>query len=106
MSFVYTVVIQMMDYKEREEAALAKLNDYVVREKHAGNLFSFLDGSKSAGTKSPERSLIWGGFNYLNKEEFISLFKSLQLENALLTISTPGDSYVIIPSNTEIEARK
>jgi hypothetical protein len=93
MSMVYTVVIQMNDFYEECDSAIGKLNDWLTEHdyNYHGNKFKYLDGSSSAGTKFPECKVIWGGFNYLNEESFIKFFKELDLENSLLTISSPNE---------------
>lgn len=105
MSYVYTVVIQMGGSHREQKDAVERLNEYLKEKNHLGGAFELIDSGKSAGTKFPERNLIWGGFNYLNQPEFIELFKSLKLDNSLLTIAHPEyELYTVVPShNAEVE---
>lgn len=86
MSMVTTVVIISDGYCGREEKRLKKLNKWVKDNNHAGGIFEPVkdDGRDSAGTKYPERRLYWGGFNYLDQDQFIEFFNSLGWENTLL----------------------
>ena len=107
MSYVYTAVIQIGAYNDDSDAALEKFNTWLAENGHMGGLFEYIDGQKSAGTKAPEINLIWGGFNYLNVEEFVSLFKSLKLERSLLTIFYPeSERCLVVPSLVELEGVK
>lgn len=96
MSSVNTVTIQA-DVINKE--TLAKLNKWLKDNDHLGNEFELVDSSKSAGTKYPDKHLVWGGLNYLHCDEFIELFRSLDLTGALLTIfNSDGDHATIIKS--------
>jgi hypothetical protein len=98
MSHVTSVVIQINDYA-KEDSALLKLNNWLSENNHLGGEFEPLDNGKSAGTKCPEITLIWGGFNYLNIDEFIEFYNTLNLENSLLTIKyTDEGPYKVIES--------
>jgi hypothetical protein len=103
MSYVSTVIIQMHDYYKEDEA-LEKLNEWLAQNDHLGGKFQYLDGCQSAGTKHPERRVVWGGINYLDTQEFIRFFKSLGLDDSLLTIATADqERYKIIASNTTLD---
>jgi hypothetical protein len=105
MSSVSTVVIVIDDY-EKEEKALLSLNEWLKEHGHLGNVFNPIDGGNSAGTKYPEKTVVWGGLNYLNEEEFISFFKKLNLDNSLLVMGSPDDdSYKVVKSNTVLEKK-
>jgi hypothetical protein len=103
MSYVYNVVIQLGDYDEENLKALTKLNEWVKENGHMGGNFESLDSKKSAGTKYPEIDVIWGGFNYLNTDEFVEFFKSLKLQGSLLTIKVPdfGPYRIVHSENNE-----
>jgi hypothetical protein len=100
MSYVLSVIIQMDAYKDEEEKALESLNGWLKENDHLGGEFKFLNGNESAGTKHPEISVLWGGFNYLQTDEFIEFFKSLKLRDSLLTIKSPDEGpYVVVRSD-------
>lgn len=69
------------------------LNEYIIKEENS-HCHHFLDVTeivKIAGTKSLQRCVLLGAFNYLDKKSFIEFFKSLRWENSLL-ILCPDDS--------------
>ena len=104
MSYVYTAVIQIGAYNDDSDMALDKLNKWIKENRHAGGLFQYVDGQVSAGTKVPEINLIWGGFNFLNVEEFVNFFQSLKLERSLLTIFYPeAERCLVVPSLVTVE---
>ena len=105
MSFVTTVVIISDSYGKEEEAQIAKLNKYITERYSDEVLFNKVEGSEhSAGTKYPQRSLYWGGFNYLDHDEFIELFRSINWGNSLLIMGheDSDDGYIVVPSKTKL----
>ena len=100
MSSVNTVVIQLaLDEPKALDRLLDRLNQYLEERNHLGNKFEYVDSCKSAGTKYPNKKLIWGGLNYLNTEEFIELFRSLDIMFSIMTIfNSDGDLCTVIPS--------
>lgn len=104
MSYVSTVTIQIWDHGVALEKAIEKLNLYLQENRHLGVKFEKIPYEKSAGTKSAERTLLWGGLNYLDCEEFIQVFLNLDIEEGLLTIANPdGGTYTIIPHTAKID---
>lgn len=99
MSHVSTVVIISGDYSD-DNINIAKINDYLKMQNKLGNPFKEIEDD-GAGTKSPQRSLFWGGINYLDHDEFIKLFRSMIWANSLLIIGyEDNDSgYLVVPSN-------
>jgi len=85
MSCVSTVIIITCRYDKRKIGAI---NDW-MRDNHDKD-YPFIEVSKetSAGDKYPQRSLFWGGFNFLNEEEFVSFFKTLKWDGTLLIIGS------------------
>lgn len=103
MSVVTTVTIISHDY-DAFEKAIEKLNAYICERYDNSNVnFKLLDRGVSAGTKYPQREMVWGGFNYLDHKEFVSLFKSLDLDDTIM-IFAPEESgeYQIFSSKTDV----
>jgi len=86
MSHVTTVVIISNGHGSEEDNRLAKLNGWLKTNNHLGNPFVGESSQDSAGTKYPQRRLYFGGFNYLNHEDFIEFFKSLDFPESLLVL--------------------
>lgn len=104
MSHVTTVTIISHDYRNFDKA-VEKLNAYLLdRYNGRGGMFKPLNSEDSAGTKYPQRKIIWGGFNYLYTSEFVDLFKSLNLEDTILILAPEdGEFYSIFSSRTEVK---
>lgn len=105
MSVVTTVVIISSEYGDELDKNLAKLNSYIEEHGRLGTPFApTKDGG--AGSKNPERNIMIGGFNYLNRSQFAEFFKSLKMHDTVLVMAPDqGDSYDIVPSETELEIK-
>jgi hypothetical protein len=102
MSSVNTVVIQI-GYGD-EEKAIEAINNYLKEDGRLGNPFVPIKSSESAGTKSPEKTLLWGGINYLNVQEFIDLFLSLDIVDSLMTIfNSDGDHCYVVSKDVVVD---
>jgi hypothetical protein len=99
MSSVNTVTIQADNITKE---TLGKLNGWLKENNHLGNEFQLISGDTSAGTKYPDKHLVWGGLNYLNYTEFIPFFKSLDLTGALMTIFNQDGDWVSIVKSDDV----
>lgn len=89
MASVSTIVIQIGDNAEK---VLSQINEYFKKEEKLGQPFTLIDSNNSGGAKYPEKRLAWGGINYLNVEEFVELFLSLDTMHSVATVfNSDGD---------------
>lgn len=103
MSYVSTVTILIGDY-DKEEMIVNHLNNYFTEKYKLGEPFKYIEGGTAAGTKYPERRLLWAGINYLETENFIEFIKSLNIEDSVLTIANPNhDQYTVVPLGVETQ---
>lgn len=101
MSVVTTITIISDGYGDEEKANLKVLNDWITERYSERVIFRKIEGSEySAGTKYPQRNLYWGGFNYLNKSEFIDVFRSIDWEYSVMIIGYEDSErgYTVVPS--------
>lgn len=105
MSVVTTVVIISSEYGEELDKNLSKLNSWIEENHTLGNPLKPTE-DPGAGSKYPERRIMIGGFNYLNRSEFAEFFKSLKMHDTVLIMAPDqGDSYDIVPSETQLEIK-
>ena len=106
MSSVTSVVILSGDY-QKFDRAIEEFNAWIdSHHPDRGGRFKKFDRSDSAGTKCVQFDMIWGGFNYMYVDEFIELFKSLNLYDSIAIFSPEdGEEYSIVSSNTKIVER-
>ena len=103
MSHVSTVTIISGAFHNSEDENVEKLNKYFEDSSRMGNPIKRLNSEieqVSAGTKDTGRSFFIGGFNYLDHQEFIDFFRSLNWENAVLIIGYQDEDmgFIITPS--------
>lgn len=99
-----TLLIGYCDSYDNYDIILEQLNKYFTEKEKLGMRFEYMNGENAAGTKYPERKLLWAGINYLETEEFIEFVKSLELEDSLLTIASPDhDQYTVVPLGDETQ---
>lgn len=85
MSSVSTVILITCKFDKRKIGAI---NDWMRENQENDYPFIEVDRETSAGDKYPQRSLFWGGFNFLKEEEFISFFKTLKWDGTILLIGS------------------
>ena len=68
---------------------LTSLNNWLEKEGVLGPVpLQKISSETSAGTKYPQRTLYWGGFNFLREDAFVDVFKSLEWEGAVLILGS------------------
>lgn len=88
---------------------LASLNAWLEREDVLG-IFPLqkVSGETSAGNKYPQRTLYWGGFNFLREDAFVDFFKTLKWEGTLLILGSENidtGHRIVVGGSEECESR-
>lgn len=86
MSQVSTVIIISTSSNKDH---LAVLNMWLTQHGVMGSQpLEKVSSESSAGDKYPQRTLYWGGFNFLDEDLFVAFFKTLKWEGTLLIIGS------------------